>query len=284
MLQTLIALGCDKIIMGKKAELGPVDPSISSVFHPKNDYKPISEPLQIGVEDITAFVNFIKDRVGLTDQSALGSSINLLVEKVGPLAIGNLTRFYYHNRMLIEKLLKTHRTKITEDKIQHISDSLTEKAYFHGHSINRREAKSDYQLKVEYPTQNIEELMWSLFLEYENELELLIPFNVEDILNQQNVDQYTQTGVKLAYIESTVKTDVCSSDYRITRKRQMPANLNLNINVQVPPGVDPAAMPPGAMQAIQTQLQQAVINQIIRQAPVVGVEAKVVRGGWSEES
>lgn len=64
----------------------------------------------------------------------------------------------------------------------------------------------------------------------------------------------------------------------------MPTNLNLNINVQVPPGVDPAAIPPQAMQAIQVQLQQAVINQIIRQAPVVGLETINVGGGWSEEN
>lgn len=214
---TFIALGCDKIIMGRKAELGPVDPSITSAFNPKNEYKRGCEPLPIGVEDITAFVSFVKDKVGLTDQSALGASVNLLVEKVGPLALGNLTRFYLHNRMLIEKLLKTHRNKVTEDKIQHISDSLTEKAYFHGHSINRQEAKNDYQLKVEYPKENIEELMWSLYLEYEKELELLIPFDVENILNQQNTEQYIQKDVKLAYIESTVKTDVCKSNYRITR-------------------------------------------------------------------
>ena len=69
---TLIALGADSIVMGRKAELGPVDPSISSQFHPANEFLKEKKPLDIGVEDITAFVNFIKDRVGLTDQKSLG--------------------------------------------------------------------------------------------------------------------------------------------------------------------------------------------------------------------
>lgn len=281
---TLIALGADSIVLGKKAELGPVDPSISSPFHPKDEFKKESAPLKIGVEDITAFVNFIKERVGLTDQAALGSSINLLVEKVGPLALGNLTRFYFHTRMVIEKLLQTHRNKVTDDKIQHISDNLTEKAYFHGHSINRKEARSDYQLKVNYPNQELEDLIWRLYLEYEQELNLLVPFNPEAILQQNNAENFIESGIKLAYIESTIKTDVCAVDYSISRKRQLPVNLNLNINVQIPPGVDPAAIPPQAMQAIQAQLQQSVVNQILSQAPIIGVDVRNIGGGWAEEN
>ena len=280
---TLIALGADKIIMGKKAELGPVDPSISSVFHPENEFRK-NTPLAIGVEDVTAFVNFVKEKVQITDQTALGSAINLLIEKVGPLALGNLTRFYFHNRMLIEKLLKTHQQKVSQDTIKHITDFLTEKAYFHGHSINRQEAKSDFKLDVDFPDENIETLMWSLYLEYEKELDLLNPFNPEQVLIQQDTEQYQVNDLKLAFIESIFRTDVCKADYLISRKRKMPANLNLTLNVQIPPGVDPANIPQQAIQALKVQLQQAVIDQMIKQSAVEGIELKNTKSGWEREN
>jgi hypothetical protein len=56
-------------------------------------------------------------------------------------------------------------------------ENLKSNLYFHGHPINRREAKEDLKLKVELPSPEVETLMWDLYLQYADELKLMEPFN-----------------------------------------------------------------------------------------------------------
>ena len=50
--------------------------------------------------------------------------------------------------------------------------------FFHGHPINREEAEKDLKLKIIKPSDDLEKLMWDLYLEYEESLKLLEPFNL----------------------------------------------------------------------------------------------------------
>ena len=277
---TLIALGADEIVMGKKAELGPVDPSIGSALHPPNPYS--SGPLQISVEDLTAFVKFIKEMVGITNENQLISSVNILIEKVGPLALGNLTRFYFHNRMLVDKLLKTHKEEVLENTIKHICDSLTEKAFFHGHAIGRKEAKDDIQLNVIYPDENLEQLIWNLYLEYEKEMLLNDSFQPEFILTQNGCEKHLLNNVCLAFIESTEKVNISEVDIEINRKRKMPTNLQISLNIQLPQQITGQQIPAPIMQQFEQMISAAVTDQIRKQSPVEGIEVKSISGGWKE--
>ena len=45
------------------------------------------------VEDVRAYVGFIKDTVGITHEDELVQAIKILAEKVHPLALGNVERF-----------------------------------------------------------------------------------------------------------------------------------------------------------------------------------------------
>lgn len=57
----------------------------------------------------------------------------------------------------------------SKHKIDEIIETLASKLYFHGHPINRREAK-DLGLHVaENPQPELEELIWNLYLDYEAE-------------------------------------------------------------------------------------------------------------------
>ena len=71
---TMIALGGDSIVMGPKAELGPIDPTLI----PQNQLGGQSAPQQIGVEDVSSYVAFMKERAGLTDQAALANLMSQL--------------------------------------------------------------------------------------------------------------------------------------------------------------------------------------------------------------
>lgn len=279
---TLIALGADKIIMGKKGELGPVDPSIKSPLNPINPYTEPKEPLAVNVEDITSYLSLLKEKVKLTNQKEIANSFNLLADKVGPLALGNLNRFHSHTSLLIEKLLKTHRSPLNKRKIKHVVANLTEKIFFHGHVISRREAINDIKLNIDFPQESFENLIWDLYLQYEKELRLTESFEPELILGRDS-EQQEQRGLIAAYIESVVRTDVCKVDYLISRQRKMPTNVNLNINIPLPPGFDPSRLPPNFMQQLQQQIQQIINTEIRRQAPVVGFQVKKIGGGWEVE-
>ena len=56
-------------------------------------------------------------------------------------------------------------------------DNLKSNLFYHGHPINREEAKNDLNLKAEEPTAEVEPLIWNLYLAYEDDLRLKEPFN-----------------------------------------------------------------------------------------------------------
>ena len=67
---SLLALGADEIVMHPFAELGPIDPTVSNEFNPRE--AGTGRPLGISVEDVSAYVNFIKSTVGITHEDEIG--------------------------------------------------------------------------------------------------------------------------------------------------------------------------------------------------------------------
>lgn len=59
---TLIALGADHIVMGKKGELGPIDPIFTRTE--RGERSVVQE--QLSVEDVMSYIAFIKERAGLS--------------------------------------------------------------------------------------------------------------------------------------------------------------------------------------------------------------------------
>lgn len=165
---TLVALGADEIVMHPFGELGPIDPTVSNQFNPK---LPNGAPIGISVEDVKAYINFIKKTVGITHEDELVKTIEILAQQVHPLALGNVERFVSQSRMIARKILKTHMSEKGEHAIDEIVENMTSKLFFHGHPINRREAADDLDLKIcSAPSPELETAMWELYLDYESEL------------------------------------------------------------------------------------------------------------------
>ncbi len=77
---SLIALGADEIVMHPFGELGPIDPSVSNDFNPKNQQ---NQTISISVEDVKAYINFIlKKTVGITHEDELVKTIEVLCTQV----------------------------------------------------------------------------------------------------------------------------------------------------------------------------------------------------------
>jgi Serine dehydrogenase proteinase len=140
---TLLALGADDIVMHPFAEMGPIDPTVT------NEYNPVDPNTRrligISVEDVKAYISFIKTTVGIQHEDELVRTIEILAQKIHPLALGNVERFIAQSRMIAKKILLTHMKD--EHKIDEIVETMASKFYFHGHAINRREAR-DLGLKV----------------------------------------------------------------------------------------------------------------------------------------
>jgi hypothetical protein len=219
---TLTALGADEIVMLPMGMLGPVDATVANDFNPP---RPDGNKVGISVEDVAAYIALIKDDVGITHEDELVQSFNLLAQQVHPLALGNVKRQTQQSRMMARKLLELHMDKAQAHQMEQIVEALTSRSYYHGHPINRREAREDLGLKIVADPSN-ETKIWQLYCEYEDELQLQVPFRPFELYNSAYVAAFAAAAaagapaapvqlpsfavgpLKVAYIESEYRTDV----------------------------------------------------------------------------
>jgi serine dehydrogenase proteinase len=167
---TMLALGADEIIMGPFGEMGPIDPSVANEFNPVDPNT--RQRISISVEDVVAYIGFIKETVGIRHEDELIEAIKVLAQNVHPLALGNVERFVSQSRLIARKILLTHMKGTAEHEIDEIIETLASKLYFHGHPINRKEARDELKLKVSANVPpELEAAMWKLYLAYEAELQ-----------------------------------------------------------------------------------------------------------------
>ena len=179
---TITALGADRIVMHKMGCFRPSNPSVANVFNPPHPQQP-GVLAQISVEDVTAFFKLALDEAGKgsggLENDPLGKAFAQLAEKVHPLALGNVHRHHNQSRLLASKLLRMHMgdDKTAEEDIKNIIDHLKSNIFFHGHPISRDEARRDLKLKVVDPTPAVEQLMWDLYVQYDEDLMMSHPFS-----------------------------------------------------------------------------------------------------------
>lgn len=186
----------------------------------------------------------------------------------------------------------SRKEKIEEGRAGTIIEALTEKMYSHGHAIGRSEAK-ELGLPVEKPKEDLEILIWNLYKEYEQLLQLTEPIDAEDLLTKENKEEYYMFNIPLAVIESIPKFDVYELNAVYRRKRQVPPNpqININMNLSLPPGIDPTTLPQNIQQLLQpllgqiTQVIPGIVQQeLIRQSPIVGIDGRTYGGQWKEKT
>jgi hypothetical protein len=205
---TLIALGADEIFMGRHGILSPIDPSVASPFNPP---APGTEKtgqislLPVSVEDMIGFLELARKEIGIKSEESMVNVLNILANKIHPLALGAVYRAREQNSSLAIRLLSSHLDK--EDVINKIVEQLTEKLPTHNYLIGRLEAK-EIGLDIKEPSDEIDLLMWKLYKEYEKWLRLTNPVSsildlgiednkiiryeraVVECLNNDTLDQY----------------------------------------------------------------------------------------------
>lgn len=224
---TLTALGADSIVMHPMGMLGPTDATVANQFNPVDPRN--QQAMGISVEDVTAYLSLVKEDAGIQHEDQLVTAFNLLADKVHPLALGNVKRHMSQSRMMARKLLGLHMDPDDNaHRVTNIVDNLTSKSFFHGHPINRVEAKNQVGLTtVEHPTDAMERAMWRLYLEYEKEMLMSSPFDVvSEFLAEHPVlaigvtEKTAKKVAKMAFIESSARTDFHRMEYELVGSKQ----------------------------------------------------------------
>ena len=182
---TILSLGADEIVMHPYSNLGPIDPQLTA---PHLTPSGTTEKLQFSTEDIANYIEFLKTDVKATKEQMM-TAIQPLLEQVGALNIGSSKRSQRLSFSLSEKMLGFHITE--KKKIKEIAKALNSSYYHHGYAVGRLEARK-MGLPVSFPDKDLEDLMWSVWLDYETEMKCNNGF---DILNEILSDPKATTAI-----------------------------------------------------------------------------------------
>jgi nucleotide-binding universal stress UspA family protein len=219
---TLIALGADEIYMHPMGVLGPTDISIRTPFNPRDANT--GAVLSISVEEVLAYLALVREDAGINHEDQVVQAFSKLVDFVHPLALGTVKRSHAQSRLLARKLMEAVETPRDKHAIEEVVSHLTSKLYYHGHPINRGEAR-DIGLQVIDANSEIEDAIWDLYELYEGDLLLREPYSEIKEFEAKVVNlppgqsQSTNLKIRYGYVESRERCDVYTADLMILGTR-----------------------------------------------------------------
>jgi Serine dehydrogenase proteinase len=165
---TLVAFGAHEIVMHPNGHIGPVDMQIEAIGEGGRK--------RFSTEDMSAFLDFIRDNLKITDQEHIRTLFEGISREIGPLNIGFTARTSRLASELAERLLGLHMTS-DEDKakVPSIVENMSRKYQSHGWPVNRKEA-AGIGLPINKRDEKLEELMWDAWLSIEADLKENTPF------------------------------------------------------------------------------------------------------------
>jgi hypothetical protein len=216
---TLIALGCDEIVMGRLGQLSPVDPAVNSPYNPPAPSLPgtsqgVTRLLPLSVEDVVAYANLARDEFKLKEEESMIRVLESLASKVHPIALGSVQRSRQQIQMLATKLLALRGKKASDTQVKKIVQVLTRELGSHDYIISRREARDELGLPITLPSADFESTMWKLYKCYDREMELTVPYNQEAVLGTEA--QRTIT-LRRAFIEGPAITHIYETERKVSR-------------------------------------------------------------------
>jgi len=184
---TLLTLGADEIVMGKMAELTPVDPQTRSPLNPKGIK---GELLPVSIQDLTSFFDFLESK-GIKEKEEI---MNTLLNNLHPLVIGSVNRSLYLIKHTMERLLIY--SSYSEEEKNKIIELLSCGLPSHTYLITRNEAKDILKDKVVFSDENLDLLMWNLYQVYMTSLDPRVPYVLDANLKKE------VKRVNIAFIET----------------------------------------------------------------------------------
>jgi hypothetical protein len=231
---TLTALGATEIYLHPMGMLGPTDPSITGPYNPRDPQNP-AQLLPISVEEVLAYIALIREDAGINHEDQVVQAVMKLADHVHPIALGSVKRSHLQSRMMAKKLLEISQPTLDEHRIKEIVANLTSRLYFHGHPINRKEAK-DIGLHLSECSRELEDAMWALYEEYERDMDMLTAFQPAQLFYQNTsalavgtVGHIDVSPLYLVMVESSLRCDALSMDVRIVGQRDASGSVQTQI-------------------------------------------------------
>lgn len=195
---TLISLGANRIVMTKQATLGPIDPSVNGPLNPQVPGNNPNAKVPVSVEFVNAYLELAKSELNITDQSSLANLLINLSEKIHPLTLGQVYKSKTQIQMLAKRLLK--HQDLGAEKEDEIIKFLCSDSGSHDYTIHRNEAREELGLNIEKPDDELYNIIKSIYVDIERELELNEPFDPRVILANEDSKKYS---FRRGLIEST---------------------------------------------------------------------------------
>lgn len=132
---TLLCLAARRLVLGRRAELSPLDPQISS-----NSIVAPNQPGVISSSDIQSYISMAREWFGVQPENGI-EILSLLTQSIFPTS---LAYFYRAERQMMQfciENLKHNRPDATLEELSHIARHFTSGYYSHDYVINRIEAK-----------------------------------------------------------------------------------------------------------------------------------------------
>lgn len=220
---TLIALGADKIIMGPHAHLSPIDPTANIQDGANNQVK------HFEIEDIIGYIDFVKEKIGITEQGALCEIMRDLTKEITPTMLGSANRTHSLVRRLAKSLLAMHKNPLPERQTKEIIEHLTEKLFSHRHLINRNEAKKiGFEDVVDFPDESNQKVIDNLLKKYIEYMEIEEEFNPPVILGKETKKEVI---VNRAVVHSEKNKFSFQTTCVLTKIPDPSGNQVVNVNV-----------------------------------------------------
>jgi len=219
---TLIVLGADRVVMSEFSQLSPVDPAQT---RPDSNNKLV----KLEVEDISSYIDFVKKKIGITEQSGLAEITKELNKEVPPTVVGSVNRTHYLIRRLAKNLLQLQKKKLADKRIDEVVEYLTEKLYSHRHFINRNEAKNiiGFGDVIEYGNKEIKNIVLGMINYFNVLLRIKETFDPIKLLNGNGSVDYVLP--RAIVYSSNIKYSF-QSHYKIMGIVDPSGVQNLNIN------------------------------------------------------
>jgi hypothetical protein len=164
---TIFALGADEIVMHPHACLGPIDPQITV-------HSPDGKGRQFAYEDLTAFLGFLNEEIGITEQAQLAVIADRLFQALDPLVVGAAQRASDLASEVGARMLQLHMKD--ERRCEQIAQNLNKSFFAHGDAVSRTRALG-LELRVAETNVPLERLMWKAYLGLEELMSLRDAFD-----------------------------------------------------------------------------------------------------------
>lgn len=260
---TMIAIGADEIVMGKKSELGPIDITMTGPHNPKD---PDNNSAPISVEDVMGYFSLQK-RIG-----SLFTNKNIAFEKISseisPLALGSVNRLLEQTRLAAKRLLQARKNNYSKTELKQIINTISSEIYSHNHAISRTEAIESVGLKhcVKAEDAEIDVELWQLYKLYRDYFKFDEPINPNAYLIENNLKEHIWKDVPVALVESSARMDVQSKTLKLVQVKNIPPEFSLNLQGLQIPSVNIPDLPQGITSQQLAALVEQIMTQVINQA------------------